>query len=157
MKNIHNDYINILKIFSFVVFIIVIYFLAYLIKFNNPSDIDLLSRECFSFIKDYWALSHIILFFIVTYIYPKRYIFIMLCGILWELIEHIFRYIIDRIHHKRVLYDYWHSKLDNHIKKRIKNKKNLNYDNWWYGRPEDILYNSIGIILALIARSILKY
>jgi len=27
-------------------------------------------------------------------------------------------------------------------------------DNWWYGRPEDILYNLIGTILALIIKNI---
>ena len=43
MKNIHSDYINISLIFAFTVFLIVMYFLAYLIKFNNPSDKDLLS------------------------------------------------------------------------------------------------------------------
>ena len=52
MKNIHSDYINISLIFSFTVLIIVIYFLGYLINFDNPSDIDLLSKECFIFIKD---------------------------------------------------------------------------------------------------------
>ena len=128
MKNIHRDYINISLIFAFTVFLIVMYFIGYLIKFNNPSDKDLLSRKCFIFIEDYWALTHIMLFFIVTYIYPNRYIFIMLCGLLWEIIEYISGYII----------------------------KKLNYDKWWYGRAEDILYNAIGVILALLTKSILK-
>ena len=101
-------------------------------------------------------MTHIILFFIVTYIYPNRYIFIILCGILWELIEHISRYIIDKIHYNHVFNNNLHSKLDDYIKKKIENKKYLNYDNWWYGRPEDILYNSIGIILALLVRRIVK-
>ena len=100
MKNIHSDYINISLIFSFTVLIIVIYFLGYLINFDNPSDIDLLSKECFIFIKDYWGLSHIILFFIVTYIYPNRYIFIMLCGILWEIIEYITKILNNKFNTK---------------------------------------------------------
>lgn len=136
MKNIHSDYINISLIFAFTVFLIVMYFLGYLIKFNNPSEKDLLSRKCFLFIEDYWALSHIMLFFIVTYIYPNRYIFIMLCGILWEIIEYI-------------------TKILNH---KFDTKLNLDMgkEDWWYGRVEDILYNAIGIILALFTRSILK-
>jgi hypothetical protein len=137
MKNIHSDYINISLIFSFTVLIIVIYFLGYLINFDNPSDIDLLSKECFIFIKDYWGLSHIILFFIVTYIYPNRYIFIMLCGILWEIIEYI----------TKILNNKFNTKL---------NLENGKKEDWWYGRSEDILYNSIGIILALFVRRIVK-
>ena len=62
MKNIHSDYINISLIFAFTVFYNCYIFLGYLINFDNPSDIDLLSKECFLFLEDYWALSHIILF-----------------------------------------------------------------------------------------------
>ena len=61
----------------------------------------------------------------------------MLCGILWEIIEYI----------TKILNNKFNTKL---------NLENGKKEDWWYGRSEDILYNSIGIILALFVRRIVK-
>lgn len=129
------------------------YYIFYILKFYDKISNDILSNKCFYIISDYWVVSHIILFFIETYLFSNRYIFITICGILWELTENITRYIMNQIYIKNVLNKSLQSKLDKHIKKKIKNK-NSTPENWWYGRPEDILYNAIGTILALIVKNI---
>jgi hypothetical protein len=153
MKKKFKDYIKILSIFAMVIIAIIMYYIFYISKFYDKISNDILSNKCLYFISDYWAASHIILFFIVTYLFPNRYIFITICGILWELTEHITRYIINQIYIKNILKKSLQSKLDKHIKKKIKNK-NSTPENWWYGRPKDILYNAIGTILALIVKNI---
>ena len=79
---------------------------------------------------DFWGLSHILLFFIMTIIFPKQYMFLFLLGIIWEIGEG-FLYLY---------FSYLNIKC---------------YKKWWYFQFIDILYNSIGIILALLIRKII--
>ena len=152
MKKVFKDYIKILSIFIMVIISIIMYYVFYISKFYDKIGNDILANKFNHIIYDYWGISHIILFFIVTYLFPNRYFFITICGILWELIEHITRYILNHIYIKNLLNNYYHTKLENYVKK--KKKKYMTSDNWWYGRPEDILYNLIGTILALIIKNI---
>tara|TARA_B100001142_G_C14232139_1_gene615833 strand:+ start:427 stop:891 length:465 start_codon:yes stop_codon:yes gene_type:complete len=154
MKKVFNDYIKILSIFGMIIISIIIYYIFYISKFYDKISNDILLNKFNLLIYDYWAISHIILFFIVTYLFPNRYIFITICGIVWELIEHSIRYILNYLYITNQLNNYYHSKLDKYVKK--KQKKFNKQENWWYGRYEDILYNAIGTILALIVKNI-KY
>jgi len=152
MKKVFNEYIKILSIFGMIIISIIIYYIFYISKFYDKISNDILLNKFNLFIYDYWAISHIILFFIVTYLFPNRYIFITICGIVWELIEHSIRYILNYLYIKNKLNNYYHSKLEKYVKK--KQKKFNKQKNWWYGRYEDILYNAIGTILALIVKNI---
>lgn len=80
---------------------------------------------------DIWALLHILIFFILTFIFPNQYILLFILGIMWEITEHLlgsyFKYI---------------------------NIKCLSQ--WWYFRYIDILYNLFGIILAKILLKIIS-
>jgi len=152
MKKVFNDYKKIVSIFGMIVISIIIYYIFYISKFYDKISNDILLNKCNYFISDYWGVSHIILFFIVTFLFPNRYIFITICGIVWELIEHSIRYILNYLYITNKLNNYYHSKLDKYVKK--KQKKFNKQQNWWYGRYEDILYNAIGTILALIVKNI---
>tara|TARA_Y100000389_G_scaffold191188_1_gene216947 strand:+ start:3153 stop:3596 length:444 start_codon:yes stop_codon:yes gene_type:complete len=146
MNKNYIDYIIILSIFGAVVLVIISYYTFYISKFYDKINNDILSTRL-PFISDYWALSHIILFFIVTYLFPKRYIFITICGIIWEIIEYCMNDIIFIIYNKNILNDKLSEKVDIYI-------KNINPDKWWYGRPEDIIYNGIGTTIALLVRNL---
>lgn len=80
---------------------------------------------------DYWGLYHILLFFIMTIIFPKQYMFLFLLGIIWEFGEGFLN----------LYFSYLNIKC---------------YKKWWYFQYIDILYNSIGIILAKILLNIIK-
>lgn len=174
MNKNYIDYIRILSIFSIVILFIISYYIFYISKFYDMINNDILSSYV-PFISDYWAISHIILFFIITYLFPKRYIFITICGIIWEIIEHFTRYIINIYYNKKILNHRLSKKLDLYVEKRKKNINTPNVsqqnnepimientfwnrfikpDNWWYGRPEDIIYNGIGTTIALLVRSL---
>ena len=97
------------------------YYVFYISNFYDKIGNDILANKFNNIIYDYWGISHIILFFIVTYLFPNRYIFITICGILWELIEHITRYIVNYIYIKNLLKNYYKTKLENYLKKKKKN------------------------------------
>ena len=93
---------------------------------------------------DLWSVSHIIVFFIVTYIYPKEWLFIYIMGVSWELFE------------------YWCGAANpDNIKFLFGNCKLMElsdkYDsNWWYGKKTDLIANAIGVFGALFVKKYLR-
>jgi hypothetical protein len=87
------------------------------------------------------ALSHLILYFILAYIYPSEWIFLIIIGILWELIEYILS----------VKYLNYECPLDG---------DNEKYNTWWYSQYEDVIMNMLGIasafLLLKLQKSIIK-
>jgi hypothetical protein len=125
---------NILQIFILISIIIVL--IGYFRCNKNIKKYDIFSKNYnftkYEFLDNYlngWGISHLILYFLLTFIYPDEWIFILMIGILWEFIEEFF------------------SQLD--LKYCF--KKNYEY---WYSRYEDIIMNSLGIGTALIIKKI---
>tara|TARA_Y100000389_G_scaffold203601_1_gene252568 strand:+ start:2206 stop:2577 length:372 start_codon:yes stop_codon:yes gene_type:complete len=113
------------EIIIFFLFIILSIFTYRYIK-NNYLLFDILEEKIF-WNFNYWGLSHIISFFILTLIYPNYWIFLFIMGILWE----IFEYFLQEIYKKY-------------------------FDDYWYAQYIDLLYNGIGILLAKIILYIIK-
>jgi hypothetical protein len=113
------------EIIIFFLFIILSIFTYGYIK-NNYLLFDILEEKIF-WNFNYWGLSHIISFFILTLIYPNYWIFLFIMGILWE----IFEYFLQEIYKKY-------------------------FDDYWYAQYIDLLYNGIGILLAKIILYIIK-
>ena len=120
--NYRYRYKEILIIFSFIILSVFIYGF---IK-NNYLSFDILEQKIF-WNFNYWGLSHIISFFILTLIYPNYWIFLFIMGILWE----IFEYFLQEIYKKY-------------------------FDDYWYAQYIDLLYNGIGILLAKIILYFIK-
>ena len=80
-----------------------------------------------------WGISHFILYFILAYIYPSEWIFILVCSILWEILEYILSFSVFNYECKY-------------------NNTDVKYNNWWYAQYEDIVMNILGISLALLIR-----
>jgi len=77
---------------------------------------------------DGWGLSHFIFYGILGYLFPQKLIFISLVGIGWELTEMIFK---D--------HPFYISK--------CKYVTSDNEPGWWYGRWQDIVMNTLGMVL----------
>lgn len=137
----NNNQLAILYIF--IIIIISIFIFGYYKK-NNKCDI-LAKRYNNTNIKildnflNGWAFSHFILFFILTYIYPSEWLFLLICGIIWEIMEYLFS-----LKYSKKLFKYY-----------IYSNYNEN-NNFWYSQYEDIITNILGIILALLIRKIIK-
>ena len=83
---------------------------------------------------DGWGVSHFMFYGMLGYFYPARWLFITILGIIWELIETLFK---------------------DHPFYLSKCKYDLNTDGgssaagWWYGRWEDIIMNTSGMLLGI--------
>tara|TARA_B100001057_G_C22364016_1_gene761943 strand:+ start:262 stop:618 length:357 start_codon:yes stop_codon:yes gene_type:complete len=109
---------------------------------------DPLNKKCFT-IPFYgklsgWALSHIISYMILSYLYPKYWYHIFFIGICWEIIEYIFKLLS--------------TEKDSELKfKRTRDTdNNIDYTTWWDSSTKDIVYNSIGIVIGYSMTRILK-
>jgi hypothetical protein len=82
---------------------------------------------------DGWGVSHFFFYGLLGYLFPRRWVFIIVCGIIWELVEHVFgAHPLIRSYMAECNY--------------------LNTDGsvrWWYGRWEDIVMNTLGMILGI--------
>lgn len=87
---------------------------------------------------DLWSVSHIIVCFILTYIYPHEWLFIFIVFCCWELLECM----CGSMKNQFIKYFIGNCKLFNEISNNDKN--------WFYCRTSDILANSIGIGTALL-------
>jgi len=78
---------------------------------------------------DGWGISHFMFYLLLAYVFPAEWAFIFCMGVLWELIEFIFK---------------------DHPFYLSKCAYSIDTDHgagWWYGRWEDIVMNSLGIAL----------
>jgi len=84
---------------------------------------------------DGWGISHFIFYGFLAYMFPKKktLVIIFLLGVLWEIIESIFK------DHPFYLSD-------------CKYEVTTDKGGWWYGRWQDIVMNSLGMATGLFMR-----
>lgn len=124
------SYFQIVFIFAIVVAFIVGYgtYRCMTKDFIDPITKSLLDSPYDSY-TDGWAFLHFACYGIITYFYPNQFIFIALMGILWEIIETVFK---D------------HPFYFKECKYQLTTDKETG---WWYGRYEDIVMNTLGMAL----------
>lgn len=85
----------------------------------------------------WWPISHIILYFILGYLFPNCWLPIMLMGILWEIVEYIAGLIF--VHRRKIV-----------------TSKGLQYnDKWWSSNLFDPLFNAFGFVAGVLAAKII--
>ena len=110
-------------------------------KFKNMSDADLMLykfADCDG--CDLWALSHVLLYMVLGYMYPNRLFILLILGILWE----IFEVKIGKIKLEMLGFNVPDDEVivkDGSI-------------HWFFGRVTDIAFNLSG---AIIGAEIAKY
>ena len=95
---------------------------------KNPDFKDPLNKELIKNLENYtdgWGILHLIFYSFLTYLYPKRWKIIWMVGVLWEGLETIFK-------HRPFYLSECNAKSEKE---------------WWYGRYEDIIMNSIGMMI----------
>lgn len=89
---------------------------------------------------DYWAVSHLLFFAIIAYLYPDNLLLITILGIIWEFIETFLGTHNLKIFGRRIT-------LIGNTDETGNVKNNDNEDSWWYGRVTDIAFNLMGVII----------
>lgn len=143
-----NDYLAIASICAVCVIVIVAYG-SY--RCQKPSFKDPLTRVFapapFDKFLDGWGVAHLLFFTMLGYLYPRPHLlmFIFVLGVVWELIEYSIK---DR--------PFYLSKcasapiIDNRLDSGGTTTTTTTtpmppLSNWWYGRWQDIVMNTIGM------------
>jgi len=80
---------------------------------------------------DGWGVSHLLFYAVLGYSFPHRLLFITLLGVLWELLEMRFKE-----------HPFYLSKC-----KYEAQAPGEGYEHWWTGRWQDIVNNTVGLVL----------
>lgn len=143
-EKIINEPIKLIIILS----IISILFICFGHKFRDDVQVKL-QKTLFvlpSAKVDYWSISHFILFLLFGFIYPNHPLNFVMIGISWELIE-----------------DYLASDKNKRLADcTIQQNKNTFWcmgiqDDYWYGKWDDIIFNTFGYLVGQALRNRLDF
>lgn len=105
------------------------------IRCKSPSFRDPLTKSFFpapwNNFFDGWGIAHFLFYGLLGYLFPSRWIFITLLGIVWELIEMTFK--------EHPFY----------LSKCAAYATTDKPGGWWYGRWEDIIMNTAGMLTGI--------
>lgn len=103
-------------------------------KFVDPLTKSFVGKPWDSFL-DGWGISHFLFYMALGYYFPHRLLFLTTLGVLWELIESLFKehpFYLSKCHYKGT--------------------DREGGAHWWYGRWQDVIMNTLGLLVgALIA------
>lgn len=101
--------------------------------FEDPLTQSVVDREPWNRYIDGWGILHFWFFAMLAYNFPSHWCLILLAGVLWEYIEMQFK--------EKPFY----------LAKC--NVASAEKKNWWYGRWEDLVMNSLGMLFGLWLRA----
>lgn len=137
-----NDYVKIFICCQICIIIIVLYGTY---RCKNTTFVDPLTQSLFPYplnqYLDGWGISHFTFFALLAFFFPQtRYlVFLFILGLIWEILEYVSK--------DRPLY----------LSKCSYKVTTDNGQGWWYGRWQDIIMNTLGIIIgAFLARQYKK-
>lgn len=125
----------------FVFFIVILVIKAYgiLLCMSNLEK-DPLEIKPIIWDIDGWSMTHFVLFLFLGYLFPGNFLFVLILGSLWELLE------------------YWVGKNNKKIMNGvICNLQKLNQEEWWYAKISDLFINLLGYVIgAYIATNLIN-
>lgn len=146
-----KDLKNLITVFSCVGLSIISYHILLKIFFKDDIEqhnvlnlklfnLNIFDESCCSS----WPLTHLIFYFIVTFIWPQYWYYIFGFGIFWEIFESIMSILTTPKNQKSIL-----------VAVRSNNNK-VEYATWWGASKKDIVFNSVGIAGGLLFSYLLK-
>lgn len=117
----------------FLLFIILLIFIIGAIRCKTHYD-PLLHK--FIGKVDGWMVSHFITFAFIGFYFPDTFIYAMILGVMWELIENM----LGKFKPSRF------KSFGFCIDDKQKLKGNFHGASWWYGQYEDVIADAIGFI-----------
>jgi len=106
-------------------------------KFTDPLTKSFFGEPYDKYL-DGWGITHFLLFCLLAYLFSDKLIYIFLLGVAWELIEFSVK---DK--------PFYLSK----CKYTLRTNKGTG---WWYGRWQDIVMNSLGMLTGYMLRKYIK-
>ena len=124
------------------------YFYVYLKKFGECAVMaDPINKKLFSifgFPISSWPLSHFVVYFLITIIFPSYWIWIICGSILWEGVELFMKEVASE------------KTLSRTARTRIGSSGEYQYLTYWESTWEDIIINTLSILIALLIMRFFK-
>lgn len=123
----------------FVFFICILLIMAYgILLCMSGKSWDPLETKPILWDLDGWSMTHFVFFLFLGYLFPGNFLFILILGSSWELIE------------------YWIGKNNKSLMSGFDcNLNKLKQDEWWYGKISDLFVNLLGYMIgSYIARNL---
>jgi hypothetical protein len=95
--------------------------------FKDPLMGNISNIKEISSYTDGWALSHVFFYMLLGYKYPNRWMYLFITGVIWGIIEARFE--------DKPFY--------------LSSCKGRENEKWWYGRYEDVISNTIGMMIGI--------
>ena len=128
--------------------LIIGYFYVYLKKFGECAVMaDPINKKLFSifgFPISSWPLSHFVVYFLLTIIFPTYWLWILCGSILWEGVELFMKKVASE------------KTLSRTARTRIGSSGEYQYLTYWESAWEDIIINTLSILLALLIMRFFK-
>jgi hypothetical protein len=98
-------------------------------------DVPFLENCC-----SWWPISHFILFLVLGYFFPDCWVYLVIAGITWELLEMVM------------------SHLTGHQRQAVKvSDARVEYSgNWWAGSFKDVFMDVAGLIVGILLRKLVE-
>jgi len=151
LSNKLNDNYKLLIITLSVGLTIIGYFYIYLKQFKDcaifkdPLNKKVFQMPYFNFAVSHWPITHYILYCILAYLFPLKWLLIFLIGTSWEIIESLMK-IITKKDGKNFESKSKRTRVDN---------TTIEYTTYWDSSYKDIAFNSAGILTGLFLRKYL--
>lgn len=102
---------------------------------------------------DWWSITHFFYFGILAFLYPSYICELFIISIIWEIVE-------DSLapNHNKFLID-CSKTYDNPLKESFKNlwcNHTSRENDYWYGKWDDVFFNSMGIIIGYGLRKMIS-
>lgn len=123
---------------------------VYLLKTNEHSERKLIHNDVMNRIVidlsgqrlSWWRISHFLMYFILGFLFPKCWLFLVIVGFLWEVFEFTIQYFAYQ--NNRTTY------------RQQSAAPAIDYDTvWWTGSFQDIVYNLLGLFAGVMLARIL--
>lgn len=131
---------------------------VYLLKTNEHSERKLIHNDVMNRIVidlsgqrlSWWRISHFLMYFVLGFLFPQCWLFLVIVGFLWEVFEFTIQYFAYQ--NRRTV--------DNQNRQSYRQQTAspaIDYDTvWWTGSFQDIVYNLLGLFVGVMLARIIR-
>ena len=133
---------------------------VYLLKTNENSERKLIRNDIMNRVVvdlsgqrlSWWRISHFLMYFVLGFLFPQCWLFLVVVGFLWELFEFAVQFFAYQDRHRFSDNDY-----RQHQTTTATTVPAIDYDTvWWTGSFQDIVYNLLGLFAGVMLARLVR-
>lgn len=133
---------------------------VYLLKTNQNSERKLIHNDIMNRIVvdlsgqrlSWWRISHFLMYFVLGFLFPQCWLFLVVIGFFWELFEFAVQFFAYQDRHRIDNRDN-----DASYRQQQTAAPAIDYDTvWWTGSFQDIVYNLLGLFAGVMLARLIR-